>query len=386
MRTTSVVTAASRAAFQPRLAALEKSCTYPLGTDTFHIDHGRDYFKFFDRLGTSRHYVVEDASLPAAEGSLAAALCYVRRAVPLRFDGPVRYSTVYASDFKVHALRRRQHLGSSLVARSLAREWFVPAWRGYAISMNPSGKENHVPRCVAGRRRRRDAAFAAVAALAQRPPSPSPAPTRQQLRFAVFLCRCRVVNSTLLGHLGVRTAQLGIWSLDADAMRRAWPVVSQHRGPLSLLSLRGTKDIVLASTGSPMPLFHCQFGTLADASPTSLRVTVSGSVATASRRRFVRHPSLSRLLARRLNCQCLRVRAVPSRRRGAHVLHAPHRRAECCGRGGCGSARRDRDDHVAAHDGQRLHIRDDVGHLTGATAVTGTASPATCERQRERRR
>lgn len=43
--------------FGPQLARLELGIQYPLGVDRFRIDHGRDYFEFFRRLG-ERLYLV----------------------------------------------------------------------------------------------------------------------------------------------------------------------------------------------------------------------------------------------------------------------------------------------------------------------------------------
>ncbi len=52
------VTPADRPALGPRLAALERLATYPLGRDTFQLDHGPDYFAFLDRLGAEVDYRV----------------------------------------------------------------------------------------------------------------------------------------------------------------------------------------------------------------------------------------------------------------------------------------------------------------------------------------
>jgi hypothetical protein len=55
-------------------------------------------------------------------------------------------------------------------------------------------------------------------------------------------------------------AILELFSLDAETMRRVLPTVARHRGEVSFLSLGGVKDIVLESTGKPMPLLHLQHG------------------------------------------------------------------------------------------------------------------------------
>jgi hypothetical protein len=73
----------------------------------------------------------------------------------------------------------------------------------------------------------------------------------------------------MMGHFrwarSALATQLSLFSLDTDTMTRVRPVVERHRGPVSFLSLAGKKDIVLASTGRPMPLLHAQFGPCAEA-------------------------------------------------------------------------------------------------------------------------
>ncbi len=52
---------------------------------------------------------------------------------------------------------------------------------------------------------------------------------------------------------------LEIYSLAPARLAAVEPLLARHRGPLALVSLRGTKDLVLESTGRPMPLVHVQF-------------------------------------------------------------------------------------------------------------------------------
>ncbi len=53
--------------------------------------------------------------------------------------------------------------------------------------------------------------------------------------------------------------------VDAEEMLDLADVLTEQRGTLQYLSLAGTKDIVLKSTGMPMPLLHAQFGPHAQA-------------------------------------------------------------------------------------------------------------------------
>lgn len=196
-----------RAAYQARVSALERLATYPLGQDRFRIDHGADYFAFFDRLGEPRYYAVLEGEEVLAVGA------GVLRTIQPQRKGPLLRAW-YVCDLKVHPAYRGRRIPLLLMRRAFF--WnYVRCRRGYGISMNPGdGSPNRVLR--------------------------------------------------LFGHWRWTPASLAgtllLWSLDADQARRAAPLVRELRGPLSWLSLRGVKDIVLESTGAPMPLLHGQPG------------------------------------------------------------------------------------------------------------------------------
>jgi hypothetical protein len=193
------------------VAALEAEAWYPLGPDRFRIDHGADYFAFFRRLGALRYYAVE------VDGAVVAVGAGVLRRVPVRPGRPPRRAW-YLCDLKV----RPDHRGSHLPLRLLGRAFplnYLRCPRGYAISMDPADGPNRVVRLL------------------------------QRFRWA-------------RASLG---ATLELFSLDADAIARARPTIEAERGPISFLSLAGVKEIVLESTGRPMPLRHVQHGPCAEA-------------------------------------------------------------------------------------------------------------------------
>lgn len=188
-----------RAAYSEGIAALERGTSYPLGDDRFELDHGDDYFAFFDRLGETVYEVALDG-----ERVVGVSARILRRR-------PAR--CWYLCDLKVHPAYR----GRRIAAR-FARHAFLGAYarcgRGYGISMNEAGSgENRVARLVG------------------------------RLRMVPF-----------------HASTLELFSLDASAMAELRPVVERHRGPTSFLSLGGWKDLVLESTGAPLPLLHVQFG------------------------------------------------------------------------------------------------------------------------------
>ena len=198
-----------RGAFREAIAALERGTRYPLGDDAFELDHGPDYFAFFDRLGELTYLVA------LSDGELVGVAAAVLRRVPQAGGPPAE--AWYLADLKLRPGRR----GLGLAARLLA--WGVPRLgrrcpRGYGISMDPARGPNRVAKL-----------------LTRLPDSP--------LRPATGL------------HL---------YSLDAAAMARVEPRLREARGPLGYLSLVGKKDLILASSGRPLPLLHVQFGPCAE--------------------------------------------------------------------------------------------------------------------------
>lgn len=197
-----------RAAWEPRIRALEESAVYPLGNDTFRLDHGEDYFAFFDRLGEVHYWVAAERERVVAVG------CGIVRRVPV---GGRVLRAWYGCDMKVLPERRGERIPLRMVARAFPGS-YLRCPRGYGITMNPPGRENHVVR---------------------------------------LLRRFRWIRI-------MPAAQLLFWSLDEQRTRAVLPLVQRHRGPVGWLSHAGRKDLVLGSTGTPMPLLHAQFGPCAE--------------------------------------------------------------------------------------------------------------------------
>ena len=196
--------------FQPGIVVIEQVSTYPFGDDFFQLDHGSDYFAFFDRLGEVNYYTAIDGDRIAAVGA------GVLRQIPYR-QGEVVRPAWYLCDLKVHPDYQRQHLSLRLLRYALDCD-MLRCDRGYTISMNPGD-------CASNRL------------------------VRIFERFTPVKFRCETT--------------LRLYSLDANEMNILAPLLVEHRGTISYLSLQGVKDLRLQSRGQILPLLHLQWGATA---------------------------------------------------------------------------------------------------------------------------
>jgi len=196
-----------RSQFQDRIAALEKISTYPLGDDFFQIDHGDDYFAFFDRLGDVNYYVA------IINTELVAVGAGILQSIADRHNDPGKLSW-YLCDLKVHPMYQNYRISVRLLEFAITQN-IQKCDRGYLISMNPGdGSPN---------------------------------------RLVKMLTRFPIVSLHL-------ATQLNIYSINIQEMQFLEPLLIKHRGPLGYRSLSGIKDLRLMSTGKKFPLIHLQWG------------------------------------------------------------------------------------------------------------------------------
>jgi hypothetical protein len=190
--------------FGEKVRALESAAVYPLGNDSFRLDHGADYFAFFRRLGELRAYALE------IDGRIACVASGVLRRMR-QADGRTP-NVWYLCDLKVDPEFRGHHLPARLFGRVLPLHYLQCA-RAFAVTMDPGdGSSNRV-----------------VSILEQFPWLPL-----QPVAHLLFYVWSESELSDMAKLLAV---ELGAWRLR---------------------SLAGIKDLILESTRQPWPLYHIE--------------------------------------------------------------------------------------------------------------------------------
>ncbi|MDQ3748134.1 MAG: GNAT family N-acetyltransferase [Acidobacteriota bacterium] len=193
--------------FGAKLQKLESVAEYPYGSDFFTLNHGSDYFAFFERMGEPLfHTALDDDRVIACAAGILRTLKIENKTV----------RAWYLCDLKIHPEFRGRHITAKLFRLNLFCNYFKCP-RGYAISMNPASGENRV-----------------VKLLKRLPQIP-------------------------IGYAG----QLNFYSFNQDEAASVQKDLETELGKLSYLSLKGKKDLIMKSTNSPLPLYHIQHGAMA---------------------------------------------------------------------------------------------------------------------------
>lgn len=195
------------------LKKLEAEMDYPYGNDSFKIDHGDSYYSFFDRLGKPHFNIALDGSNVIACG------CGVIRSIPrdIHSQNAGFQKAWYLCDLKVHPTYRNQGIPGKLFRKKILSN-YLRCSRAYAISMNPSKGRNTVIKLIEN--------FPFI-----------------PFRYAATLCFFEI-------------SMKEVKSVEKDVDR----IIGEK---VRFLSLKGMKDIILESSGAPMPLFHAQYGPMA---------------------------------------------------------------------------------------------------------------------------
>lgn len=185
--------------WQSSLKEFEKSFSYPLGDDSFIISHGENYLAFFERMGKAAVYACRNGDQIISVGA-----------------GVIhkRYGCWYLCDMKVHPDFR----GMKLTQKMFRRNFFfnyLKSQRGFAITMESSdGKKNPIMKIME---------------------SLPWTPLKQGPRLVFFY-------------------------EDAEKTSEALKVLKVIRPDAHFSSLAGIKDLVMKSTGKPLPVLHLEWG------------------------------------------------------------------------------------------------------------------------------
>lgn len=193
--------------FGAELQKLESVAEYPYGDDFFRLNHGADYFAFFERIGEPLFHVALDGNRVVA--------CAAGILRTLKVENKI-IKAWYLCDLKVHPDFRGRQITSKLFKKNLFRNYFKCS-RGYAISMNPASGENRVVK------------------LLKRLP-------RIPISYA---------------------GQLNFYSFNQFQAISVQKDLESELGKVSYLSLAGKKDLIMKSTNRRLPLFHIQHDAMA---------------------------------------------------------------------------------------------------------------------------
>ncbi len=196
--------------FSPKLQKLENVAEYPYGEDFFKLDHGDNYFAFFERLGEPVFHIAlfENRVVACAAGILR----------KLRIENK-EIKAWYLCDLKAHPDFRGGTISKQLLKKNLVSN-YLRCQRGYAISMDPAKGKN---------------------------------------RVVSLLSRSSLIPIKYAG-------KLNFYSFDKNAAREFHPRLEAYLGKISYLSLKGKKDLIMQSTNAQLPLFHIQHGAMATSS------------------------------------------------------------------------------------------------------------------------
>lgn len=201
--------------FNSNLKLFEKKLEqeYPLGTDSFMIDHGEDYFAFFKRLTNINHikyYLIKHKNTGLVVGTSCAILRnYSMDKLSTKFW--------YLCDLKIDQAHRGHNLTLTLFATEFYNLKSVTN-RGYLISMDPSSE-----------------------------------------RIVKIFTKIQNILA-----IDIDFGKLLIYSVNVEQMRKIEKFFAVAFGQISYLSLKEKKDLILSSTKKPINLFHLQHGFFAE--------------------------------------------------------------------------------------------------------------------------
>lgn len=122
------VTPSLRSYYKDELRDFAHNFQYPFGQDSFVIDHGQNYFTFFDRLGKPYIYIGEE------DNKIIAMIIIVLRDIDLYGQG-IKQKIWYICDLKIHPNFRGNYFVQKVVEIVSAKYRYLSS-KVYGVSMN----------------------------------------------------------------------------------------------------------------------------------------------------------------------------------------------------------------------------------------------------------
>lgn len=212
--------------FVPSLRELERAILYPIadGADTFAIDHGAEYHRFFSDMGyRSRFLVVEEDG--KAVGSLAGAWRHLN-------IGDAAIPSVYLGDMKLAPHVRGEGVAAKMLWKAMVSVFQREDLRGWSLVWGAAmrGEHGDVTRSMRGAHPGRIASTLGITRL--------------------FFVPAAELADLQVGEEAPVPQGLG---LDLS------PSFRDPKHP-PIVTTRGTKDFRLTSTNEPWPLVHVACG------------------------------------------------------------------------------------------------------------------------------
>lgn len=198
------ITSENKHLYNEKLIKFEKLFRYGLGRIEYEVDHGEDYYAFFESMGELVSYIAVDGE------DIAALAVGVLREVILLQDEPPK-KVWYIADLKVAPNYRGQRLTHMLIRRAYIDN-FAKAQKIYALSINRIDNEsNHVTQ------------FAPRLPLL---------PLKVSSTFFLYLC-------------------------SFEEMEKVEPVLKENSELTGYVNVMKTKTLV--SNGAPIPILHAYY-------------------------------------------------------------------------------------------------------------------------------
>lgn len=197
--------------YNNELKQFEKTMShdYPLGSDSFNISHGQNYYSFFNRLG--KVYM----NICIINNKIVGTGCGILR--DIRYNNNTLKTCWYVCDVKVLTSFRGKNIITKIMLNSVSKLWTTN--KIYAIGMNNDDNKSNI------------------------------------LKYAQ---KFPLLN---FKHGG----KLMIYSVDYNIIISILPIIKKYKGNnIKFLSLYGKKDLILKSTNKPMKLLHIYVDDLKD--------------------------------------------------------------------------------------------------------------------------